>query len=358
MSATTVVHLIGSLDRGGAESVALDLCRRIPAGEVQQVFLCLSGRVGILAPSFETTGAIVEAMNIRSPIEAARLVRAAVQRYRPDAVVSHVSLASGWLLTAAWTAGARIRIARLHSVGDGRGNGFGRRAYRVVSRLLMVGFATRIVAVSRSSLEFGLGRWAPFIRQGRSFVLGNGVDTERFAPSVEVRSEGEPRVIHVGRGSPEKNRAALVPIFLALERTIRTRWWIVGPGDTADLGTLPGDRFEVLGDRSDVPSLLGRSDVLVLPSLREGLPGVILEALSTGVPVVASELETLRELATALPGIRLVSPHAAPEVWADAIAEVIALAHRDAEGLRSAVVDSDFAIERSVRDWRHLFGAR
>ena len=111
----TVLHLIGSLDRGGAEMVALDLCRRIPPDDLLQVFLCLSGRVGSMAGTFEAAGAIVETAGFRSPFEAARVVRAAVRRHRADAVVSHVSLASGWLLAAARSAGVSIRIARLHS---------------------------------------------------------------------------------------------------------------------------------------------------------------------------------------------------------------------------------------------------
>lgn len=351
---TTVVHLIGSLDRGGAEMVALDLCRRIPATEVQQVFVCLSGRAGSLADAFEATGAIVEPARFGSPIDAGRIVRAAIRNHRPHAIVSHVSLASGWLLATAWAMRVPIRIARFHSEGDGRGDGLVRRVYRIVGRTLTVASASRIVAVSEASLRFAIGRWAPMLPPDRATVIGNGVDTERFSPGPAT-NRSTPRVIHVGRASPEKNRGALVPIFRALESKHRTAWWVVGPGDPSDLGAIPDDRFEVLGDRSDVADLLRESDALVLPSSREGLPGVILEALATGVPVVASELDTLRELAARLPGIALVPVRASPERWAETIADALRIGPSESSSIRAAVLDSDYTLERSVHDWRGLF---
>jgi glycosyltransferase involved in cell wall biosynthesis len=352
----TVMHLIGSLDRGGAEMVALDLCRNIPADEARQVFLCLSGRAGSMADSFMSAGAVVETAGFDSPLEAFRAVQAGIRRHRPQVVVSHVSLASGWLLVSALMMRVPTRIARFHSEGDGRGDELFRRAYRTIARGMLSVASTRIVAVSRASLEFAMGRWAPVLRSGRAIVIGNGVDTARFGPRSGRREPGEPRVIHIGRSSPEKNRIALVPIFRALDRTMRSRWWVVGPGGPEDLGTIPEERFEVLGDRSDVPELLRSSDVLVLPSLREGLPGVILEALSTGVPVVASDLETLRELAAKLPGITLVPTTAPAERWAAGIAAAIETTDEEALAIRAAVLDSEYTLERSVRDWRRIFG--
>lgn len=352
----TVMHLIGSLDRGGAETVALDLCRRIPADEARQVFLCLSGRAGSMADSFASAGAVVEAAGFESPLGALRVVRAGIRRHRPQVVVSHVSLASGWLLVSALLMRVPIRIARFHSEGDGKGDGLFRRIYRALARGMLWWSSTQIIAVSRASLEFAVGRLAPLLRPGRSVVIGNGVDTARFEPMVGRRGTGDPRIIHIGRASPEKNRIMLVPIFRALDSMLRSSWWVVGPGGPDDLGTIPGERFEVLGDRSDVPELLRESDVLVLPSLREGLPGVILEALSTGVPVVASDLDTLRELAAKLPGITLVPTTASAEHWAAEIAAAVETNDEQAHAIRVAVLNSEYTLERSVRDWRRIFG--
>ena len=83
---------------------------------------------------------------------------------------------------------------------------------------------------------------------------------------------------------------------------------------------------------------------------------MILEALSTGVPVVASDLGTLRELAAKLPGITLVPTTAPAERWAAEIVAAIEMTDEQAVGIRAAVLDSEYTLERSLRDWRRIFG--
>jgi glycosyltransferase involved in cell wall biosynthesis len=67
------------------------------------------------------------------------------------------------------------------------------------------------------------------------------------------------------------------------------------------------DHVHVLGWRPDVPQLLKRADVLVLPSRYEGMPNVLLEALSAGVPVVATRAEGIEEVVGDLADFCLVN---------------------------------------------------
>jgi glycosyltransferase involved in cell wall biosynthesis len=75
-----------------------------------------------------------------------------------------------------------------------------------------------------------------------------------------------------------------------------------------------------LGHRDDVGDLLAAADCFVLPSRREGLPGAVLEAMAAGVPVVASDLATVREAVT--PGEAWLVPPGDPGVLAAALATV------------------------------------
>lgn len=351
-----VVHLIGSLDVGGAETVALDLCRAIPDSEVHQVFVCLSGREGRLAGSFRRTGADVVALSFRRPLFALR-IRRILRQSSTDSVVSHVSLASGVLLGLARLCGVRVRVARFHSQADGRRDRLGRRAFRSVMRGLVALNATHVLGVTESSLEFGLGRLGS-LRHGwpRAAILPNGVDTARFTPAGRAVPTSPLVVVHVGRASPEKNRGMLAKILECLRHGGPSDLHVIGSDDVHDLGPGAGE-LTLVGPTDDVPTQLRLAHVLVLPSLWEGLPTVILEALSCDVAVVASDLPGIREIARHTEGVTVI-PHDAPAAeWASAIRLA---ARTTGTGLiRRRLLDSPYTLEGTATRWREVWaGAR
>lgn len=349
---TVVVHVIGSLDHGGAEKVALDLSRAVPSSQVRQVFYCLSGREGALANEFRESGAEVIAAPAGGTLKRLAALQRIVRTYHADVLVSHVSLASAFVLLF-MRRRVQTRIARVHSTGDGR-SGARRVLYRGVARLLLPLVATHVLAVSESALAFAVGRWRLlYSRLGVEVrVLVNGVDTARFRISDAFSRHDVRRVVHIGRASPEKNRAILVPIFAELTSLHPgLEMWVVGPGGVADLGRVPEDeRFVVVGAVDDAASILQEVDVLILPSIREGLPGVVLEALASGVPVVASNLNTLQELRD-LPGITLIDPRAGVAAWAAGILRSFAVTAAERVQISQALEESRFTLERSIDDW-------
>lgn len=349
-----VVHLIGALDIGGAETVALDLCRSVPAAEFRQTFVCLSGRRGQLAGDFEAAGARVVTASLKDIGFVVRLRHILKGPPSADVVVAHVSLASAPLLVLARICGVRTRVARFHSQADGRGSQPSRRVYRSVMRLLVALSATHVLGVSESSLAFGLGRFRRLAvaRGGEVDVVPNGVDTDTFRPGPEALPETTLVVVHVGRASPEKNRAALVPILRSLRETGPASIRVVGSSSHEDLGPDSGE-LTVVGPTRDVPTELRRGHVLVLPSTWEGLPTVVLEALSCDVPVVASDLPGIAEIARGTHGVTLVPASAPPDVWATALRRA---ASSNGRGIvRNGLLDSPFTLERSSTTWRHIW---
>ena len=112
-----------------------------------------------------------------------------------------------------------------------------------------------------------------------------------------------------------------------------------------------------LGVRDDVPQLLKMSDVLLLPSIHEGLPGVVLEACATGTPVLASDLPGVREIASRLPLVRYLPLTAADEEWADAALDLSSEAPlpRPSAASIDAFRASVFHIDRAVEAHRELW---
>lgn len=141
----------------------------------------------------------------------------------------------------------------------------------------------------------------------KTVVIPNGIDVERFASLQPVPGPpGELRVGFVGRVVPIKDVKTFLRAFkIVTESVPGARAVLVGPTDedpeyvvecrtlAATLGI--ADRMTFAG-RADVTEFYPRLDVLVLTSLSEGLPLVILEASAAGVPVVATDVGACREL--------------------------------------------------------------
>jgi glycosyltransferase involved in cell wall biosynthesis len=142
----------------------------------------------------------------------------------------------------------------------------------------------------------------------------------------EVRSEmsaahDELVMGYVGRLAREKNVKALVEAFLRLARTHRNlKLAIIGEGvEKASLirtvrasGLL--SRVLFMGARSDVPRLLAGLDLFVLPSFTEGFPIALLEAMAAGKPIVASNLQGVREIVSGHDCAFLVRPGSVEEL--------------------------------------------
>ncbi len=102
-------------------------------------------------------------------------------------------------------------------------------------------------------------------------------------------------------------------------------WWQAGPATRATnsneiLATMPetAGRVQLLGHRSDVAEVLAAGDLFVFPSLFEGMPGAVIEAMASGLPIVASDIEPVREVVDIGANAVLVPPRDASAL-ADAV---------------------------------------
>jgi sugar transferase (PEP-CTERM/EpsH1 system associated) len=235
------------------------------------------------------------------------------RRMRP-AIVHTRNLAALEAAVPAWLAAVPTRVHGEHGRDVGDLDGASRK-YQWIRRLYRP-FVTRYVAVSRDLEDYLITKVG--VPASRISQLYNGVDAQRFMPS-----EGSRRPIHgcpfrdpglwlvgtVGRMEPVKDQLTLVRAFIrALQidpSQQRLRLVMVGGGtlharaaallkqaDLSELSWLPGER-------NDVPAILRGLDCFVLPSLAEGISNTILEAMATGLPVIATDVGGNRELVEA-----------------------------------------------------------
>lgn len=195
-----------------------------------------------------------------------------------------------------------------------------------------------------------LARWLP---AGRSTVVGNGVDLDRFRPDPAARARtraalgvapAELLVGGVGRLVAEKGIGELVEAAGRLGSSARFVW--AGPADETkpDAVRVGAGPVRFLGEWRDTASLYNALDVFVLPSYREGFSRSAMEAAACGLPMVLSDIRGCREVGTDGEHLLLV-PAADAEALHDALARLLAdaaLRRRLGAAARSrAVVEFD-----------------
>jgi glycosyltransferase involved in cell wall biosynthesis len=226
----------------------------------------------------------------------------------------------------------------------------------------------RVIVVSES-MRRDLGERG--VANGRLQVVRNGIaiDNYPFARrSRTLRAESgfddDALVIgHVGRLSPEKGQARLLRVLPRVrEKVPRARLVIVGDGPEMEslrtlartLGVEEVTRF--CGYRSDVPEVFANLDLLVLSSDTEGLPNVVLEAMATGVPVVATAVGGTPEVVEH--GVTgLLVPAGDEAALAAAIVEAFARPGAAADRARRAraFVESQCSMEALIRATHELY---
>ena len=367
-----VVHIFGAMDRGGAELRTVEAVESLERAEFDTVYVTLAGREGQLGERIRAFGDRVVPIRLdrRFPLRFVRFLRA----NRADVVHSHVATFSGATLTLARLAGVRRRIAHFRSDGDQRADTAARRGQRAIMKALLSRSATDIVGVSPGSLDHG---WRPRWRTDpRCRVIANGLDV-RSLPAVDdrraIRDElgiaRDVRVIcHVGRPDVVKNRrravelachpavaraAAVLVVVGPLEDGEAQRW----RARAREQGHEEAVRF--LDTRTDVLRVLNAADLTLVTSTQEGLPGVVLESLAVGTPVLASDLPGVRWIADNVPGVRIQDLDEPDTVWARSIISCLATAgsaHERAR-LRASFAGGRFLLETNATELSALWRA-
>lgn len=209
---------------------------------------------------------------------------------RPDVVISYLPMANETAIIARWMTKVPQIIVSERSFTDSW-------PMRTRLRYFLYRFADHIVANSNNEAENILANVSSLKK--KTFAIPNFVETDKFAPKDKIETEAEIiRLVSVGRVIASKNVLSAV---LALKKVIdagyncKLDWY----GDTYDqqyvseveklsykLGLR--NRFFIRGESDQIHRLLPEYDVFFFPSLLEGYPNVLCEAMSCGLPAVSS----------------------------------------------------------------------
>jgi glycosyltransferase involved in cell wall biosynthesis len=353
-----IIFTLHKLDHGGDVLRPLQLLAHLKREhESLRVIVHLtSTEPGLLDHAFERAGVVIirGRKGPMGPVDFWKSCRA------HRATLAHVNagMNSGFYLLAAFLAGIGNRFCHFRTEREHRHSVRDRLAGRLGVWLSVV-FATRIVGVSAVARHF------PRIPARKWRTIFNGFTSEEPDVALPKRGAGEARTILVlGRIDSGKNCLRAVSIFeehVARHGRRGLSLRFVGTGRAEDVAALnariaasPAAGAIALHGWSDAPlAHLREAALLLFPSRSEGLPGAVLEALSVGTPVVASDIPATREIAAAVTGIKL-APLAAPDaLWSDRIAEALRL--HDARTIISSFRNGPFLFEDHVANMSDLW---
>lgn len=324
-----LLHVLNTLDTGGAEHVVLNLATRLDPARYALHVCSFSGE-GQLADRFRRLGATVHALRRRPGIDGGLVGYLAGLIRREHIQLIHTHNVAPWLygaLAARWT---RTRLCHTeHS------NVFPHQRLLQAAERWLARWTEVLISDSEKVTRQLIAQGIP---ADRITTVPNGIDTARFAAPVdraEVRRRlgldpGAPVVGTVGRLAAIKDQVTLLEAFALVWSAYPEAWLLlVGEGPMrpelearAMILGIAG-RVQFLGDRSDVPELLGAMDVFALSSVSEGLPLTVLEAMAAGLPVVSTRVGGVPE-AVVDGETGLLTPPKDPRALADALIGLLA----------------------------------
>lgn len=296
-----VLHIITSLNIGGAEKLMVDLLPKLNAKGVETELLLFVGNRTMFYEQLESANVKIHVFaengSVYSPPIIWKLYRF-LKKNRFDVIHTHNTAPQ--LFAAIVSVLLKIKLVTTEHSTDNRRRSM--KWYKIVDRWMYARY-NRVISISNAA-ELNLKTYLQVAENSEKFVtIYNGVDVSRFENAYpDNQSSSSKTIVTMVAGFRyQKDQDTLVRAFGLLPKD-QYELWLVGDGDRKrELETLVeseglGEGVKFWGVRSDVPSILKNSDILVMSSHFEGLSLSNIEGMAVGKPFVASDVDGLHEI--------------------------------------------------------------
>lgn len=293
-----ILHIVGKMNRAGAETMLMNLYRHIDRDQIQFDFITFTDEVGDYDFEIQELGGKIIPILANNPID--RMLK--LQRFlrsspEYDIVHAHMSLSNAFHLLAAKNAGVKHRISHSHN-SSGNASNISRKVYEKWALLVNRKIANHKIACGELAANYLFGTTKDV------FLLQNAVDIEQML-SVAKNSrhyiadefdDDKLKIIQVGRLIEVKNHKFSLGIAESLkEKQIDFTLYIIGDGplnialskEIEDKSL--SEKVKLLGLRTDITELMAGADYMIMPSLSEGFPVVLVESQVVGLTTIVSE---------------------------------------------------------------------
>lgn len=288
-----ILQIIPYFCFGGAEIMCENLCCALQDLGHEVIAVSLGPERTPITARMEARGLRIEYLNKKPGLDLAMIPRLVklFRREKPDAVHSHLSVIK-YVGLAAKLAGVKHYVHTVHSVACEEAEG---PLQKITNKFYFRRGWALPVALSPEIQKTVLDLYG--LKPEQVPVIYNGVDLSRCIPKSGYETGETVNILHVGRFDTPKNHPGLLRAFrLLFEELPQCRLHLVGDGDSRpemealakELGI--GQAVTFYGMQSNVYPYLHEADIFVLPSIYEGIPMTIIEAMGTGLPVAASRV--------------------------------------------------------------------
>ncbi|MFH4969062.1 glycosyltransferase [Gaetbulibacter sp. M240] len=298
-----VIHIVGRMNRAGAETMLMNLYRKLDREKFQFDFVyfteeeCdydkeiikLGGRIFKISP-----------IQYKNPISRTIALYKLIKKESPfHAIHCHQMFSNALHLIAGYYGGLKMRIAHSHNTSDANSNKIIGKIYHSVSKVIISMYATDYIACGEKAAKY------LFPKSDKVTFLPNAIDLDNFINEndkqrnlvLKTKSLNKDTIIitQIGRLSPVKNHNFTLNFAKFLkEHNFKFHLAIVGGGILESELKVLANKLDIenyvtfCGVRSDINIVLNNSDIMIMPSFHEGFPVVLVESQACSTPSIIS----------------------------------------------------------------------
>ena len=306
-----VIQVIPAFRLAGAEVMCENLCVALKNAGVDVIAVSLYSENTAITDRLDKKGVRIEYLDKKPGFDASVIIKLVhlFKKEKPDVVHTHI-YASKYALPAAAIAGVKKKIHTVHSMAQKEQGSLGKKVNTFLYRHCGVVPVALSSEVKKSIGEvYGL-------QESIIPVVYNGIDLSKCIRKNDYKANGVFTIVHVGRFMKVKNHKTLIWAFARFaEKKESIRLQLLGEGELLDEmkdyaeKLKVADKVEFLGLQSNVYPYLNKADVFCLPSEYEGVPMTLIEAMGTGLPIVASNVGGIPDMLVNGENALLVEPN-------------------------------------------------
>ncbi len=217
-------------------------------------------------------------------------IKKVLKREKPDVIHTHRYVMQ-YAIPAAVLARIRIRVHTVHNVAQKENDKIARIAAKTFYKfchVVPVALSDKIKATILEEYD---------LPSNKVPVILNGIDLSKCIPKNSYEISGKLKILHIGRFSEQKNHKGLIQTFkIVHEEYPNAELQLIGNGDL--LSSIEDmvktnnlqDCVKFLGLKKNVYKYLHDADIFILPSIYEGIPMTLIEAMGTGLPIIATRV--------------------------------------------------------------------